>query len=319
MPNNKFFGPFIVFLFLLPFFLGFDDYYLYLLNMAFLFAFLALSWSILGYSGQISFGHAAFFGLGAYTSALLSLKAGITPWIGLFFAGLVAMLFSTIIGLTCFRLRGPYFSLATLAFVEVPRMVTLNSKITNGSLGLIGIPPFSNIKIFSITIDFYASRTATYYFLIILLLLLIFLTQMMIKSRLGFAFSAIREGEETAEVLGVNAFKYKLIALLISSFLTGVCGAIYAHTVHYIEPEIVYGLSFSAIPLVMSMFGGMLSVTGPVIGAIVLYLTNELIFHPISTTAHELMYGLVIVIVILFMPKGIVGWLEERRGVVHDT
>ncbi len=153
----------------------------------------------------------------------------------------------------------------------------------------------------------------------ILLLVLTIFTHRMMKSRLGFAFSAIREGEETAEVLGVNAFKYKLLALLISAFFTGVCGALYAHIIHYIEPEIVYGLSFSAIPLVMSMFGGMLTVIGPVLGATILYLTNELIFHPISTTAHELMYGLAIVIVILFMPRGIVGWLEERKRIVYDT
>ncbi len=303
----------LIMLILLPFLLGFNEYAVYVVNIAFLFACLTLAWNILAYCGQISFGHAAYFGIGAYTSAILSMRFEINPWITIFIGGITAMLFSTLIGFTCFKLRGPYFSLVTLAFAEVLKVITLNLvDITNGPLGLLGIPSFPAISVAGITIDFYTNRAANYYILMPSLLIAIFIVYRILSSRTGFAFSAIRENEDAAETLGVDTFRYKLLALLLSAFFTGLIGAIYAHNIHFIEPHFVFSLYFSAIPLVMSTFGGMLTLIGPVFGALTLYLTNELIFQPLFPTAHEIFYGIAILLVILFMPRGVIGWIKKK-------
>ncbi len=297
----------------LPLLLEFNEYLLYVINIAFLFASLSLAWDILAYCGQISFGHAAYFGLGAYGTAILSMHFKINPWLSVAAGGLIAMLFSTLIGFTCFKLRGPYFSLVTLAFAEILKVAALNLvSITNGPLGLLGIPAFPEIAIASIKIDFYTSRAANYYILVLTLLILIFTVHKILSTKLGIAFSAIRENEEAAEVLGVDTFKYKLLALMLSSFFTGLNGAIYAHLIHFLEPHFTFGLYFSAIPLVMSMFGGRLSLLGPIFGALILFLTNELILHPLFPSAHEIFYGIAILAVILFMPNGIIGWIKEK-------
>lgn len=274
---------------------------------------LSLAWNILAYCGQISFGHAAYFGIGAYTTAILSMRFEISPWIGIFIGASIAMLFSILIGFTCFKLRGPYFSLVTLAFAEILKVAALNlTSITNGPLGLLGIPAFPSITIADFEINFYRSRAANYYILAIALLAAILITHRILSTKLGIALSAIRENEEAAEVLGVDTFKYKLFALMLSSFFTGLIGAMYAHLVHFLEPHFTFGLYFSAIPLVMSMFGGRLSLLGPVFGALILFLANELILHPFFPTAHEIFYGIAILIVILFMPNGIIGWIKEK-------
>lgn len=298
---------------LLPLLLGFNEYAVYVVNIAFLFACLTLAWNILAYCGQISFGHAAYFGIGAYTSAILSMRFEINPWVTIFIGGITAMTFSTLIGFTCFRLRGPYFSLVTLAFAEILKIITLNLvNLTNGPLGLLGIPSFPTITVAGITIDFYTNRAANYYILMPSLLIAIYIMYRILSTRIGFAFSAIRENEDAAEILGVDTFKYKLLALLLSAFFTGLIGAIYAHIIHYIEPHFVFSLYFSAIPLVMSTFGGMLTLIGPVFGALTLYLTNELIFQPLFPTAHEIFYGITILLVILFMPRGILSWIKQK-------
>ncbi|MEM2925367.1 MAG: branched-chain amino acid ABC transporter permease [Methanocellales archaeon] len=298
---------------LLPLLLGFNEYALYVVNIAFLFSCLSLAWNILAYCGQISFGHAAYFGIGAYTTAILSMRFEISPWIGIFIGASIAMLFSTLIGFTCFKLRGPYFSLVTLAFAEILKVAALNLvSITNGPLGLLGIPAFPSITIADLEINFYTSRAANYYILAIALLAAILMMHRILSSKLGIALSAIRENEEAAEVLGIDTFKYKLFALMLSSFFTGLNGAIYAHLIHFLEPHFTFGLYFSAIPLVMSMFGGRLSLLGPVFGALILFLANELILHPLFPAAHEIFYGIAILIVILFMPNGIIGWIKEK-------
>lgn len=313
LARNIFLSALLLIIALLPFLLQLNEYILYIVNIAFLFACLSLAWNILAYCGQISFGHAAYFGIGAYTTAILSMRFGASPWLTIFIGALIAMLFSTLIGFTCFKLRGPYFSLVTLAFAEILKVVALNLvSITNGPLGLLGIPAFPAIAIGSIKIDFYTSRAANYYILALALLFAIFTVHKIISSKLGFALSAIRENEEAAEVLGVDTFKYKFLALMLSSFFAGLNGAIYAHLIHFLEPHFTFGLYFSAIPLVMSMFGGRLSLLGPVIGALILFLINELILHPLFPTAHEIFYGIAILAVILFMPNGIIGWIKEK-------
>lgn len=297
----------------LPLLLRFDNYYLQVMSMALLFAYLALSWSLLRYCGQISFGHAAFFGVGAYTSALLSLKAGLSPWLGLLLGGGMAMVASAVVGFASLTLRGPYFSLATLAWAEVLKAIVLNmGAVTNGPQGLVGIPPFPTLGFHGLTFDFYGTPGPNYYLVLACLTMLILVTSWIARSKLGLAFLAVREGEEAAEALGVNTFKYKMAALLISAFFTGLGGAIYAHLVHFIAPGMAFNIYFSAIPMVMALFGGALTIMGPVIGALSLYLANEFIFKGLFLTAHELLYGAMIMAVMLFMPRGIVGWLEER-------
>lgn len=303
------------FLVLLPLMVNFDSYYLYVLTMAFLFAWLSLSWNILAYCGQISFGHAAFFGLGAYTSALLSLRLGFTPWLTVPVGGFLAIFASFILGGSCLQLKGPYLSLATLAFAEILRVITQNwTSLTAGTLGLVGIPPFPPLSIGRLTLDFPGNRLPHYYLLLTLLVLLIIGVAVLLRSPLGYAFSAIREGEARAEALGVNTFRYKLLALSLSAFFTGLGGGLYVHQIHYLEPGIAYSLSLSVLPLVMAMFGGRLTVIGPIYGAFILYLVNELIFQRLFPFAHQLLYAAVIVVVILFMPQGLAGWWRGAKG-----
>jgi len=308
-------GAVLGLLVLLPPIVNFDNYYLYALTMAFLFAWLSLSWNILAYCGQISFGHAAFFGVGAYASALLSLRLGLSPWLTGLLGGVLAVAASLILGGSCLQLRGPYFSLATLAFAEILRVITQNwTSLTAGTSGLVGIPSLPPLTIGGLTLDFQGSRLPPYYLLLTLLILLTVGVAGLLRSPLGFAFAAIREGEARAEALGVNTFRYKLLALSLSAFLTGLGGAFYVHQIRYLEPGIAYHVSLSVLPLVMAMFGGRLTGIGPLYGAFILYLVNELVFQRLFPFTHQLLYATVIVLVILFMPQGLVGWWRGARA-----
>lgn len=295
-----------------PLLLRLDDYSLYILTFALLFASLSLGWSLLAISGLFSFGHAAFFGLGAYTSAILSLKGGLSPSLTILLGAGVAAAFSLPVGVSCLRLKGPYFSLGTFAWAEVLKAIASNwPSLTEGTWGLVGIPPLPPVALAGWTLDLSSSRAATYALFLLLLILLSILQRRICASRLGLALRAIREGEQRAEVLGVRTFRAKLTVLAISGGIYGLVGALYAHVLHTIEPGIAFGFRFSALPLVMAFFGGMHQPSGPILGALVLSLLNEFL-QPFLPWAHQMPYALAIILVLLFLPEGISGALQRR-------
>jgi len=302
-------------LLLLPLLVRQNNYILQVFTHALLLATLALAWNILGLSGSISLGHAAFFGSGAYASALLSLDLGLSLWITIPLAGFTAAGLGFIMGLICMRLRGAYFALATLAFIEIPRVITDNwDQVTRGSLGLVGLPGFPSLNLGTWHIDFYSSFTASYYLVFIYFLLLLGLVGFIFRSNLGLALQAIREEEIASQAVGIHADSFRLFSMLLSAFFTGVSGACYAHLVRYINPGLVFGLHFSAIPMIFAICGGRFTIIGPALAALIIYPLDQFIFHPLIPTGHEFLYGAVLIFAVLFMPAGFWGSIQRKTN-----
>ena len=281
-----------------PVVVGFDPYLLYVGGTACLWAALATAWALLAYAGQVSFGQAAFFGAGAYTSALLAQRIGLSPWLGVLVAGVVGAAVATPIGLTSRRLRGAYLALGTLGYAEALRLVALNwTDLTGGGSGLVGIPGLALAR----------GRTGGYYVALALLLGALGLATVLRRSRAGLAWAAIRECEERAGQVGVAPLPYKVLAFVCSGAITAVGGALYAHAVRFIDPDLVFGRSLSLMPLVMATFGGALPLLGPAAGALILYLGSELIVQPWLPSLHQLPYALALIVTVLALPKGLAG------------
>lgn len=298
----------------LPFLLRFDPYALYVLTLGLLFASLSVSWNLLAYSGLISFGHAAFFGLGAYTSAIFSMKWGFSPWITILLGMGWASAFALLVGATCLHLKGPAFALGTLCWAEILKALAFNwTSLTQGAWGLVGIPSLPAIALGRLRVEFAFSRTAHYFLFLVLLAFFYLVERQLFTSRLGIAMRAIREGEERASSLGINVLLVRLGVLVVSGSLTGFLGALYAHLLHTLEPGTAFSLYISFIPLIMAMFGGMHHPFGPIVGALVLYLLNEFLFQPLLPWAHQVPYALGILLALFFLPQGIVGKLSEIR------
>lgn len=307
-------------LLVLPLLAGGNDYILQVFTHALLLATLALAWNILGISGSISLGHAAFFGVGAYTSGLLCLELGLSSWAAIPMAGLSAMVVAVFVWLFCHRLRGAYFALATLAFVEIPRVLTDNwDGLTRGSLGLLGLPGLPALGSGLHQLDMSAGPLESYYFVLVYTLLLLALVTLIFRSNLGLALQAIRQEETAAESIGIQAQKYRFLALMLSGVFSGITGACYGHLIRYIEPGMVYGLHFSAIPVIFAICGGRFTVIGPALAALVLYPLDQFLFHPLLPAGHEFLYGVVIILAILFLPSGFWGQLRKERFVSIKT
>jgi branched-chain amino acid transport system permease protein len=300
----------------LPLALGFNPYYLSIFIPALIMGGVAIAWTLLaGVCGQVSFGHSAFFGLGAYTSAILVTKLGLSPYLGLAAGALVGGLGSLIIGLPAFRLHGAYFALAILGFAEVAKLLALNlTGLTEGSQGIMNIPPLTELQLGGFTLDFYISRTSNYY-LAALLLLAVYLTAYGLKrSNLGLAMSAVHGDEETASGIGVNVVKTKALALLASAMCTGLMGGFYAHYVRFLSPDSAFDAHWSVMPIVASLFGGMRTLIGPLAGALVITGLDEFFFKQFFATGHKLFFGLLLAVVIVWAPSGLLGNRVKRSG-----
>jgi len=289
------------------------SYFLEILISVMLFGYLGAAWNILGgYGGQFSFGHAAYFGIGAYTSTLLFLGAGVSPWLGMLVGGLLASSFGLGAGYLSFRygLRGPYFSLVTLAFAEMLRVIAVNTKAVGSSIGLV-IP---NREAAPANFVF-TGKLPYYYVILAMALAAVWITRVVSRSKLGYSLLAIRENEDAAEASGVDALGMKLYAMAISSFLTALGGTFYAQYFAYIDPTITFGPSVSIQGLLQAIVGGAGTVLGPVIGAFVLTPVSELSRAAIRGRAgvDVMLYGLVLILVISFLPQGIMGWARRRR------
>jgi branched-chain amino acid transport system permease protein len=301
-------------LILLPMIVGGHEYLLYLGTMALTFGLLAESWSLPAQAGLISFGHAAFFGVGAYTSALLSLRGQLSPWVALLLAGLLAGLFGFFAAELAGDLAGPYFSLATLAIAEILRVVALHwTELTEGAWGLVGVPGLPPIRFERIALQ--VGDRATDYYAALALLGAVCGTHACIRlTPLGLAIRAIRQGEARAAASGVDARHVKRVTLALSGLFAGGAGALHAHIFHWVDPASAFSPSLSVLPLIMAMFGGSGYLLGPVLGAVVLYLGNELVLQRLAPGAHLLLYGGAVILVILALPNGILGWIDTRVG-----
>lgn len=288
-------------------------YLLHILIIILFFGYLGSSWNLLGgYAGQFSFGHAAFFGIGAYTSTLLFLRAGITPWIGMLVGGVLATVFGLFAGYLSFRygLRGPYFALVTLAFAEMLRVVAVNWKAVGSSLGLV-IPSRGSAP----HLFLFAGKLPYYYVILALALGALWVTRRVERSRLGYALLAIRENEDAAEAAGVDALGNKLRAMALSSFLTALGGTFYAQYFSYIDPSLTFGVSVSIEGLLRAIVGGAGTVLGPLLGSFVLTPISELTRAAIRGRAGAdiMLYGVILILVISFLPQGLMGWVRTLR------
>ena len=299
----------------LPFFLSFNPYYLSIFISALILGSVSLAWNLLaGVCGQVSFGHAAFFGIGAYASALLVTKAGFNPFLAMVVAAIIGVIGGLIIGIPAFRLRGPYFALSILGFAEVMKLLTLNlTPLTEGSKGIFNIPSLPSIKLGGITFDFYISRTTNYYLAAALMFAIYLLIYLLRYSNIGLAMSAVHGDEETASGIGVPVFKTKLTALTVSAFCTALTGAFYAHYVHFLNPDSAFDGFWSVMPIVGSLFGGIGTLIGPSVGALVITGLDEFLFKRLFETGHKLFFGLLLTIVIVWAPVGLLGkWVKKR-------
>ena len=227
----------------------------------FMFAMMGVAWNIMGgYAGMFSFGQVAFFGIGAYTSSFLLITYQVNPWIGMIAGGLVAALVAAAIGYPCSNLRGHYFAIATIAFGEIVRTHFNNWKLVGGAEGL-SLPMLDGgFRDFM----FHSSKLPYYYIILAFLLIAIIVCYTISTTKMGYYFRAIKEGHDVARVLGINVAWYRLVAIMVSAFLTAMAGTFYAQYVLYIDPESVMILPISVQVVLISMLGGAGSVMGPV-------------------------------------------------------
>jgi branched-chain amino acid transport system permease protein len=290
-----------------------SDYYRHLVIIALMWVVIGSAWNLLaGYTGQVSFGHAIFFGTGAYTAGILVSKLGISAWWGMAFGGIMAMVVGLFVGWVCFRLRGPYFALATLAGGEIFRLIATNwESLTNGMVGIL-------------TIQSFRSKVIYYYIALALAALCIYVIDRVIKSKWGYYFLSVREDQDAAESLGINTTLYKNISLLISAFFAGTAGAFYMNYMGFIDPQVVFSLHYiSIMAILVGIVGGVATIYGPAVGAFVMVGVQETFRSAIFGLApewvsqsHALVFGLLVIFVILFLANGIVGdWEKIKKNV----
>ena len=279
-----------------------DPYVMRVLALTCLFAAFAASWDLLaGYAGQVNFGHALFFGAGAYTSAMLSQKLGWSPWITLWIGALVATLVGAITGFLCLRLRGSYLSLATLAFPLIAiGLLFACPDFSGGELGI------SGLKSLAVT------RTANYYIAALTMLALVFGLWLIADSKFGLVLHAIRDDEVAVRASGINTPRFKMAVFAISGFSAGIAGALLAHFIRIADPStLATALSFQVV--IWGIFGGVATIYGPVAAVFILYpLTEWLGSFAAFGEMRLLIFAVIVLLVLLFMPRGLAPWVRDK-------
>jgi branched-chain amino acid transport system permease protein len=313
-------------------------YVLHMGVMLFLAIIQGQAWNVLGgYTGQYSVGHAAYFGIGAYTTTMLLVAYQMPPWWGIWLAMVNAILISAVIGSITFRLRGPYFVLASIAVAEIFRLATLHFRgFTRGAEGYL-LDSVPTLHLFGQEIGFYSKRP--FYFIgLVLAVLTVVVNWAVQNSKLGYYFQAIREDQDAAHSLGINLTVYKNVALAISAGLTALAGGFYAMFVKFIDPNTAFGLDISVQIVLIVIIGGIGTIIGPVIGAMVLVPLSEVLRNPKGlvqlgllpqdsamvnfiearlSNAHLLVYGILVVVVILYAPDGVLGVIRNAAQKVR--
>lgn len=295
----------------IPLVLG-EGYYLHLFNMALIFVVLAVSLDlIVGYTGMLSLGHHAFFGVGAYVSALLFIHAKVPMWGGLFAAAVVAAFMAFLLGVLILKVRGNRFIITTVAFAEIMRLVAYNwIDVTKGQVGLAGILPPSLWLPGIGTIDL-VSKQSMYYVLLAVTVVSVFIIYRIANSPVGMAFKAARENEALTESIGVSVYRYTIIAFVVGGFFAGVAGSLYAHYVSFVSPDL-FQFSYITVMLTMVVLGGMGTIYGPIIGAVVFTVLPE--FLRVADTYRLVIFGGILIVAILFAPGGFVEIWHRTRA-----
>lgn len=313
-----------------------SPYALHMMILLFLSVSQGQSWNILGgYAGQYSVGHAAYFGVGAYTTMMLMYSRQVAPWVGVWAGVAAVIVVALVIGSICFRLRGPYFVLASIAVAEIMRLSAINlTTLTNGAEGILvtEIPAF---KLGERVVTDFLTKVPFYYIGLFLALLTLAIAYWVQHSKLGYYFQAIREDQDAAHSLGIHISVYKNIGLVISAVLTSLAGSFYGIYVGFVDPPTVLGLDVSVQIMLICIIGGMGTIWGPVLGSLLLVPLSEALRSNMITEglvkiglvsadskvglflkenlahAHVLIYGILVVLVILFMPDGLMGFVKK--------
>jgi branched-chain amino acid transport system permease protein len=298
-----------------PLLLGGNAYVMSLVVAALVIGGIALAWALLGnLGGMVSFGHSAFVGVGAYVSALLTMKAGVPVFPAILLGGVGALLASVVM-LPVLRLKGPYFALAILAYAQIFRIVATEwSSVTGGAGGLSSVPRFPVLFGFD-----FSSKVGNY--LVILTIVLVFVAcyRMIRSSHYGIALRAMHDSEDATRVVGVNSTLLKALMLFVSAFMTGVIGAFNVHYINFLEPDYAFSGLWVTLPIVAAIFGGYRTIVGPLAGAVTLYLVDQLVFKNLIPSGHQLILGALLVAMIIFSPGGLVplmskGWRSRRAA-----
>lgn len=285
---------------LLPFVVR-DQYLLHLAIMALFYAVLASSLNlVVGYVGEFSLGHTAFLGTGAYTAALLSVKAGLPMWATIPIAGIVSAVFGYLIGAITLRLKGPYFVIVTLSFAEVLRLIANNwIPLTNGPMGLAGIAQ-GGIE----------DKRVFFYIVLGIGVIALYLCYRFVYSNAGRGAVAVRENRFVAQSIGVNPFGAAMQAFVLGAFLAGLAGGFYAHYISFVGPE-VFQFAFMASMIIMVLIGGKGTLVGPLIGAVIVTLLEEYLRE--VQGLRLTLFGLIVMAVVLFLPNGLMSLVPSRR------
>ena len=293
-----------------------DNYMLHILTLVVIFTMYASSWNLLASSGQGSLGHAAFLGIGGFTSSLLAINLGIPPIIGIFIAGALSAAIGFLIGITCVRLKAWFLAMVTFGFSIIA--ATLFSEFDDVTHAILGFrtPPL-----------LFTSRLPFYYFAVLISIATVAVIYFIMKSKMGLAFRAIHQNETEAKMIGVNTAKYKLYAFVLSTFFAGLSGAIYAHFQRFIHISI-FSADNSFMPLMMSVIGGLGTIEGPVIGSVIMVFIDHFLINidPFLNSALSPLFpavsnvgpairlvglGIFLVIIVILLPKGVTSLLRK--------
>jgi len=282
-----------------------EAYFLHVILIIFMWATLASSINIIaGFAGYVNFGHVAFFGIGAYTTAILMRDFRLSPFLMTPVAGLMAAVIGALVGYPALRLRGAYFVIATIGLAYIFETITFNLHwLTGGGVGIsVPLPPYPMLVV----------KTLFYYAMLILMLVEILTIYWIANTKIGLFLHSIREDEDAAEASGVNTTKYKMLAFIVSTFFAGTAGGLYSYYMSYIDPPTVFTLAMTVTMLLMMVLGGKGTILGPIIGASILTLASEAITHFVVSELNIVLYGALLIVVILFLPQGILGILRQR-------
>ena len=287
---------------ILPFFS--NNFIIRFVTTIFMFGIMASAWNIIGgYTGYASFGNVVFFGIGAYITAILMEKGGMPFYLAFPAAGIGAAIFGILIGLPVLRLRGHYFAIATLGVAEAVKALVDNLEITEGNSGI--YVPTLNLPV--------KGQYYFYYFMMLATLIGIILTTIFIlRRKFGYGIIAIREDEDAANAVGINTTLFKTTAFALSGFFTGLAGSIYAYQLGFLKPEPVFTVQTTVKMIVMAVFGGIGHLFGPLLGAATIEVISEFLSN-YFLVAHTLFFGAIVILAIIFTPKGIIQLVSGER------
>ena len=301
----------VVLLFVLPL-VGLNSFYLHLFIMIFMHAVMAQSWNVIaGFSGQISLGHGAFFGIGAYATSFFYMEYGITPWISIFFGMFISGVFAVLIGIPMLRLSGHYFAIATLLIGISFQVVFQRWDLVGAASGLwVTMTPEDSWA----ALQFHKSKLPYYYIFLVFFLISFFVVWVLSRSKLGYRLRAVRDDPQAALSLCINVSNYKIIAYVISAMIMAPMGSLFAQYILIIDPDRVFNIEISIIVLLITVLGGIGNVWGPIIGASILIPISEYSRIYLGGTGGAvdlILYGLILMIICVFRPNGLISFIPK--------